>query len=745
MRQPSSRIRWMTVAAVALLLFTGTAAHAALKAAGPINAVGFPAYYQDLTGFSLVPCLDQNAFCILPPPFDGATPITAGPATGITALNFPSEWFYWFAEATIPAVGPTGGDSAILRMVLEGAFATGTAANGQQMAFLRVNLKAMRGLTPGTYTVTYPFGSFTFTADAAGDAKGGVGNQAFRSQDGGGGAGDFTTLLPATATGIGPFLKCATGPVSSAGNVYIGSPAGSCAVTGATNNFFRITGPNIGGQGINTAQTDLFALSGKMDGVTVSPASFAFAPQNAPGIARTTTFTVTNIHSTAVTLGIINFTGPQADQFALGANSCTASLAPNATCTFDVVFTGLAPDGTKSAEVNVPVATPNFMPPGQALVSGVIDAIPPTVLSTNPAGGSTVPSNTTVTAVFSEPMLASTITATTFVATGPTGTVTGTVSYDAVNNTATFVAAPALVAQQTYTASLTAGATDIAGNGLVANTWSFATVPPDFVRPTVSSTSPANNTSGAPVNSTIKVTFSEPMHAASINETTFTVSSGVTGSITYDAATNTATLTPTAPLQPGTPYTATITTGVDDLAQNQLAANFTWTFLTNNPPSAPGLVSPADGAIGQPTSIVLTWTKATDPDGDTLTYQVTVCNNEFFLGCSPDIVTAAAPRLNGVYFAGMGGFGMAVIGLVSFGGITGRKRFLAVMLVVLLMTGMGIAACGGGGGGGGAPSNEQSFTKAGLNAGGLYYWKVAADDSKGVLVSSETRTFRTQQ
>lgn len=758
--------QWIvTMITAGVFLAAGATAHAALEAAGPVNAVGLPAYYTDLSGFSLTPCLDQTTagFCVLPgavptvsPNFDPAlgafTAISTGPATAINGNNFPLETFYWFAEATLDPIGPTLTENTRLRMALEGTFANGAVTNGQQTAFLRVNLTAMRGLTPGTYTVTYPFGTFTFTADAAGDAKGGLGNQAFRAEDGGLAAADFTSLLPASATGIGPFLKCSTGPVTNAldGNVYIGNPAVPCTVTGATNNFFRITGPNIGGQGINTAQTNLFALSGKMDGITTAPASFAYQPQNAPGIPRTTTFTVTNIRPTPLTVGAVTFTGPEAAQFAVGATTCGAPIGAKGTCTIDVVFTGLSPDGTKTATMNIPVADPLFMPPAEAVVSGVIDGTPPTVLSTNPADAATGPANTTITAIFSEPMLASTITTTSFTVTAGGAPVSGSVSYDAVNNAATFRPAAEFSVGVTVVATLAGanGAADVAGNALAAaKVFSFVTTPPDRTPPTVASTDPAGNSSGAPVNTPIRVSFSEKMNPASINAAAFTVttlSGDVTGAISYDAATNTATLTPSAPLEPGTPYTATITTGVEDLAQNKLGSNFVWQFLTNTPPAAPVLLTPADGATGLPASVVLTWTRATDNDGDTLTYNVFVCNNQFLIGCTPNVVTASAPRLNGAYFAGLGGLGMAVAGLVSFGGIKGRKRFLALMIVVLLMSGALFAACSGGGGGGSAaPSNELSYT-ATLAPGGLYYWKVEANDGKAGVVASSIRTFRTQ-
>src|SRR6185369_4758834 len=50
------------------------------------------------------------------------------------------------------------------------------------------------------------------------------------------------------------------------GTSYLGNPAVATTATGSPtgNNFFRITGPNIGGLGINTVQTNLFTVSGKL-------------------------------------------------------------------------------------------------------------------------------------------------------------------------------------------------------------------------------------------------------------------------------------------------------------------------------------------------------------------------------------------------------------------------------------------------------------------------------------------------
>ena len=257
MKRHKFGIHWITAAIVALLVLCGGAlAHAALQAAGPVSpAHGFPEFYRDLTGRSLSLCLDQNGFCVLPAEFDPAktpaAPAITTTATSISAANFPVTSEYWQAASNID-VGPTGAVKFVLTLSLEAGFAAPgpvrpVAANGQQLTNLFIKLKAMKGLTPGTYTVLHPFGQFTFTADAAGNVP------ALTLTDGGG-VGAFTALLPATTTLIGPYLVWDAGipiidPVT--GSMYIGDPRVDHAVVGGKNNFVKITGPNIGGAGAN--------------------------------------------------------------------------------------------------------------------------------------------------------------------------------------------------------------------------------------------------------------------------------------------------------------------------------------------------------------------------------------------------------------------------------------------------------------------------------------------------------------
>lgn len=86
------------------------------------------------------------------------------------------------------------------------------------------------------------------------------------------------------------------------------------------------------------------------------------------------------------------------------------------------------------------------------------------------------------------------------------------------------------------------------------------------------------------INSYITATFSEKMATATISTSTFIVTgpgtTAVSGAVALNEAGTTATFTPSATLASGTIYTATITTGAQDMSANALAAAKTWSFTT---------------------------------------------------------------------------------------------------------------------------------------------------------------------
>jgi Domain of unknown function (DUF4082)/Bacterial Ig-like domain/Bacterial Ig domain len=122
----------------------------------------------------------------------------------------------------------------------------------------------------------------------------------------------------------------------------------------------------------------------------------------------------------------------------------------------------------------------------------------------------------------------------------------------------------------------------------------FTTVSaPDTTAPTVSSTIPSSGATNINTGTTVKASFSEAMGPATISTSTFELRSPsnalVTATVSYDATSKTATLTPSSALAVSTVYTATVRGGttdprVKDLAGNALAANVSWSFTTGVAP-----------------------------------------------------------------------------------------------------------------------------------------------------------------
>ena len=226
---------------------------------------------------------------------------------------------------------------------------------------------------------------------------------------------------------------------------------------------------------------------------------------------------------------------------------------------------------------------------GNALESNYVwtfttaDIVPPTVISTVPIDSSyRVSVESSITGLFSEIMDSLTITSATMVLRQGGVSIAGVVSYSGV--TATFDPTNTLASATTYTATITTGAEDVAGNPMTANyVWTFTTA--DMTAPSVVSTVPVDGATGVAININVTATFSEAMDAGTISDQTMTLTEGgnpVAGAVSYAAGV--ATFNPTNDLSPFTVYTATITTGAEDVAGNPLASNYVWTFTTGLAP-----------------------------------------------------------------------------------------------------------------------------------------------------------------
>jgi hypothetical protein len=132
-----------------------------------------------------------------------------------------------------------------------------------------------------------------------------------------------------------------------------------------------------------------------------------------------------------------------------------------------------------------------------------------------------------------------------------------------------------------YQATLTSG--DTSTTPILQSVSIGYSLASDTTAPTITGQTPAPNTTGVSRSTNVTATFSEPIDPATLSATSFSLTrqgagSPVAATVTYNAATETATLDPSVDLSPGALYTARITTAVADVAGNHLAADSVWSF-----------------------------------------------------------------------------------------------------------------------------------------------------------------------
>jgi hypothetical protein len=308
-----------------LVPLRGTALNPALpnKAVGPVDPrIAYPLWYQDELGAKLTLCLDLSGFCVTTPPNAGPASVTTA------GINFPDEAFYWYADARItrasgglvrlviakegafttalPSIGneitfdrirvridqltpgatytithPFGVMTAVADanggIVINSSLKTTTTASTAPASTVTTattadGFTAAPTTTTATTTTTTDLAATPTTADTAtftamfsGSGSGGSTAEINTTEDIGCGNApcDFRAALEGK---ISRFLKWdpAFGPAAPAG--YLGNPGVTHQVTGSpfNTNIFKVDGPNVGGTGINSIQTNLFTLAGKL-------------------------------------------------------------------------------------------------------------------------------------------------------------------------------------------------------------------------------------------------------------------------------------------------------------------------------------------------------------------------------------------------------------------------------------------------------------------------------------------------
>ncbi|MCK4733214.1 MAG: right-handed parallel beta-helix repeat-containing protein, partial [Methanophagales archaeon] len=108
----------------------------------------------------------------------------------------------------------------------------------------------------------------------------------------------------------------------------------------------------------------------------------------------------------------------------------------------------------------------------------------------------------------------------------------------------------------------------------------------DTTPPTVTTVSPEDGATDVAIDTVVTATFCEAMDSSTITTDSFTLAgSAVSGTVTYDSDTYTATYTPDANLEYDHEYTATLSTAITDKAGNPLAEAYTWSFITEPAPA----------------------------------------------------------------------------------------------------------------------------------------------------------------
>lgn len=175
-----------------------------------------------------------------------------------------------------------------------------------------------------------------------------------------------------------------------------------------------------------------------------------------PATLTTTSFTVAQ--GTTAVSGLVTYSGT------------TATFTPTSMLAESTLFTATITTSVKSKNGDAMLSNEVF-----SFTSGLIpDTTVPVVSATNPQSAAiNVGRNNTIAITFNEAMDPATINSTTFTLKKGTTAVAGTVSYSGM--VASFNPTSTLDASTVYTAAITTGAKDLAGNALAATTWNFTT------------------------------------------------------------------------------------------------------------------------------------------------------------------------------------------------------------------------------------------------------------------------------
>ena len=458
-----------------------------------------------------------------------ATLTTGVQSTAGTALSANYTWSF----TTAPAATPT------VTTVTPAKASTGVAITSTVTATFNQAMNAST-ITSSTFTLTQ---------------QGGLAIAATVSYSSSGNVATLTPNAPLITNTT--YTATLTTAVASTGGVPL-APAYSWTFTTAQGPPPTVSSVSPVDQSTGVAITSpvTATFSEAMNSATITGSTFTLTPQAGSAVAANITY---------------------------NAGSFTATLTPTSPLAYNTTYTATITTGVQSALATSLAANYSWTFTTATAPPPAVTAVTPVNLSTNAA------ITTTATATFNQAMNALTISPSTFTLTGPGNTsIQGTVSYAAGTNVATFTPSSSLAYNTAYTAAISSSVMSSGGVALAAPySWSFTTTTAPV--PTVTTTVPANGATSVNIANALTVTFSVPMNSSTITASTFTLTgpgnTSVSGLVSYNTGTSTATFTPSSSLAYSTSYTATITTGAQSSNGAALASNYVWTFTTSATPN----------------------------------------------------------------------------------------------------------------------------------------------------------------